>query len=77
MININSIWSSALDKLAVEMPSSVSFEVWIKNLEPVCVLDNKLVLSTATEFSVKHIEKNFIGLIDECVSAASGIRSLL
>ena len=75
MININNIWNTALDRLSVKIPSTTAFEIWIKNLEPVCVLDNKLVLSTATEFSVKHIEKNFIGMIDECVSAASGILS--
>lgn len=73
MININSIWSSALDKLAVEMPSSVSFEVWIKNLEPVCVSDNKLVLAAYSASAARHIEKNYSEIIDTCVVSSSGM----
>ena len=75
MININNIWSTALDKLSVEMPSSVSFEVWIKNLEPVCVSDNKLVLAASSASAVRHIENKYSDILDECISASNEMLS--
>ena len=75
MININSIWESALDKLSIEMPSTVSFSLWIKPLEPVCVSDNKLVLATSSLTAKKQIENNYAYIINECVVAASNMLS--
>ena len=74
MININSIWNSALDKLSVEM-TSVTFEVWIKNLEPVCVSENRLVLMTPSASALNIINKNYIETINDCVTKASGLLS--
>lgn len=69
-MEITNIWNDVLDNLTKKI-SAVSYEVWIKNLEPFCLKDNTLILSTKLESSVKTINKMYLDLIKEAVKANS------
>lgn len=45
MINIEEFWEDAKDELSKSI-QAISYEVWIEKLEPVCFVDNAIVLST-------------------------------
>ena len=68
MININDIWKTTLDELS-KLMQVVTFEVWIEKLEPVCVYDNKLVLSAPTVIAKRTIENKHQDTIDEVLVA--------
>ena len=45
MINIEEFWEDAKNDLSISI-QAISFEVWIDKLEPVCFVDNAIVLAT-------------------------------
>lgn len=68
MININDFWSKAKTELSISM-QAISYEVWIEKLEPVCFVDNALVLSTISASSKKTIDMRYLDAIKEVVGA--------
>lgn len=70
MIDVNEIWIKAKDKLSIAV-QTVSFEVWIETLDPICFIDNRLVLATVTSSAKNMIEKKYLDTIKECVRAVN------
>ncbi len=75
MLDIDKLWSDVSDKLSAQM-ITVSYEVWIKNLEPVCVTkDGALVLLAASQSAKKMVNKNYQTLIDTAVKESNSLLS--
>ena len=56
MNNLNGLWQKICDELSKEV-TAVSFDLWIKSLEPVTVKDNTLYLSTTSETAKLRVLK--------------------
>lgn len=69
-MNIQEIWASAQDKLQTEV-SAVSFELWIKSLEPIDLKNGILYLSTTSETAKQRILNLHKGEIFVAVTGAS------
>ncbi len=69
-MNIQEIWASAQDKLQKEV-SAVSFELWIKSLEPIDLKKGILYLSTTSEMAKQRILTLHKGEIFVAVTGAS------
>ena len=71
-MNINSIWNEAVNSLKNQV-SSVSYDLWIKSLEPIDVIDGILYLSTTStnakdrvlKLHSEQIKDTVHGLTDE------------
>ena len=72
-IDLFEIWPNILDEIA-KTTSSISFDVWIKTLEPVDIKENVLVISTPTKSSKSVLQKKYKSLI---VKAANKVYSAI
>lgn len=68
MIDINTFWDDVKFNLSSELPT-ISFEVWIDTLKPVCFVDSALILSTNAVTTKKTVEKKFLDSITKAVIA--------
>lgn len=66
MININSLWDDVKNRLSAKI-QAISFEVWIQKLEPVCFVQNQLVLLANSKSAKQTIEQRFSDTILETV----------
>lgn len=62
MINIKDLWNEIMLTLETQM-SAVSFEVWIKTLEPLCIAGHQLVLLAPSVSAKNLINKNYKNII--------------
>lgn len=62
MSNIQDIWSNMLTTLEIEA-SAIQFDVWLKPLEPVEIIDNKLVLLASSSQARDFIASRFSQLL--------------
>lgn len=80
MIDINAFWNDAKAVLETKI-QTISFEVWIDKLEPVCFVNGALALSTLSAASKKTIEQRYLDLIKETVqslnSSISGVEIIM
>lgn len=67
MINIEEFWEDAKDELSKSI-QAISYEVWIEKLEPVCFVDNAIVLSTISANAKRTIDTRYKDTIKEVVS---------
>ena len=68
MINIEEFWENAKDELSISI-QAISYEVWIEKLEPVCFVDNAMVLSTISANAKRTIDTRYLDTIKEVVSS--------
>lgn len=68
MINIEEFWEDAKNDLSISI-QAISFEVWIDKLEPVCFVDNAIVLATISANAKKTIDSRYRDAIKEVVSS--------
>lgn len=68
MINIEEFWEDAKDELSKSI-QAISYEVWIEKLEPVCFVDNAIVLSTISANAKRTIDTRYKDTIKEVVSS--------
>lgn len=68
MINIEEFWENAKDELSISI-QAISYEVWIEKLEPVCFVDNAIVLSTISANAKRTIDTRYLDTIKEVVSS--------
>jgi len=66
-ININEIWDKAMDLISNKL-TAVSFDVWIKTIEPVELKGNCLVLATPSTSSKKVLKNNYKTIITGCLN---------
>ncbi len=68
-LNIGKIWQDAMELISNEM-TAISFDVWIKTIEPAELKDNTLVLATPSLSSKKVLTKNYKNIIISSVNKA-------
>lgn len=68
MINLEEFWENAKDELSISI-QAISYEVWIEKLEPVCFVDNAIVLSTISANAKRTIDTRYLDTIKEVVSS--------
>jgi len=68
MINIEEFWADAKDELSKSM-QVLSYEVWVDSLEPLCFIENSLVLVTLTKLAKRTIEEKYLDSIKDVVSS--------
>ncbi len=62
MINIDDFWKEAKSELSKEL-NSISYDVWIDKLEPVCFVKNALILATYSYSAKKTIDGKYLDTI--------------
>jgi len=72
-VDLDEIWPSILEEIA-KNTSSISFDVWIKTIEPVDIKENVLVINTPTKSSKGILQKKYKNVI---VKAANKIYSAI
>lgn len=68
MINIEEFWQDAKNELSISM-QTISYEVWIDKLEPVCFKDDAIVLCSSTANAKRTIDTRYRDTIKEIVSS--------
>lgn len=63
-INLDTFWQEVQEKISREM-TAISFDVWIKTLEPVSLQQNTLVVSTPSASSKNVVLNNYKTLIEQ------------
>ena len=71
MNDINEIWDSVLAQMAEEI-SAVSFETWIKTVEPVEIKGNEIVLSVKNSLNKNMLMTKFRSMLESCIEMAAG-----
>ena len=74
MKEITEIWESVLKQMAEEI-SAVSFDTWIKPINPVEITGNEITLSVKSALNKNMVMTKFRSMIESCPEYASG-RSL-
>ncbi|MBQ7466678.1 MAG: chromosomal replication initiator protein DnaA [Clostridia bacterium] len=71
-IDIGEIWNNAKELIANDKKvTAISFDVWIKTLEPVEIKGNAMVLATPSLSSKKYLVKNYKTKIASCLNQAN------
>ena len=67
MVNIEEFWDNAKNELSKTM-QAISYEVWVEKLEPVCFVENKLILASVSATSKKTIDNRYKDVIKNVVN---------
>lgn len=77
MINITEFWNNVNYNLSISL-ETLNYQLWIEKLEPVCFVNNSLVLMTITQLSKKKINSVYRELIrDEAKKINSFIDDII
>lgn len=68
MINIEEFWEDAKNELSISI-QTISYEVWIEKLEPVCFANDAIVLATISQNAKRTIDTRYRDTIKEVVSS--------
>ncbi|MDD3831672.1 MAG: chromosomal replication initiator protein DnaA [Clostridia bacterium] len=64
MASVMQIWDKVTEEIEKKV-SALTFDLWIKTLEPICIYKNRLVLYVTTEANYNIILKRFYKIIKE------------
>ncbi len=70
--SLQDLWFSVCEECKT-MISDVSYNTWIKDLVPVKMSNDTLLLSIYTPFKKDVIESNFMPVLEKCVKSVSGL----
>lgn len=65
-LNIKEVWDKTLKLIKTEL-TEVSFNTWLKTIDPVCIKGNKFVLSVPNEFNKEILENRYVSLISNAL----------
>ncbi len=68
MLKAKEIWNGMLTSLEVEV-NAVTFDVWIKTLEPVNIVDGRIVLLAPSDGARKFVYDKFSAVLDDAVNS--------
>ena len=68
MINIDEFWANVSTELSISM-NTLHYQLWIEHLEPVCFINNSLVLMTITEMAKRTIDAKYRDVIKEVANS--------
>ena len=69
--NINDIWQKTLQNLKTQL-SDVSFDTWIRVIQPLTIKDNEIVLSVPNEFTKNILQSRYIDTISGSLKEVIG-----
>ena len=69
--NLNNIWNEALALIKVEL-TEVSFNTWLKTINPIAITDNKIILAAPNEFTKGILEGRYLILIKNAIAQVVG-----
>lgn len=64
--NLESIWNNTLNLIKVEL-TEVSFNTWLKTIEPISISEDNIVLAAPNEFTKGILEGRYLNLIKNAV----------
>jgi chromosomal replication initiation ATPase DnaA len=67
MLSKNDIWNKALYNIQ-GIINKQSFDMWLKDTEPVMLLENRLTIKVADEVAQRHISDNYSSTLSAIVS---------
>ncbi|KNF07298.1 chromosomal replication initiator protein DnaA [Gottschalkia purinilytica] len=70
-LNLDEIWISSLKLIKSEL-TDVSFNTWLKTIEPITINDNNIVLGAPNEFTKGILEARYLTLIKNALKQVSG-----
>lgn len=65
--NLEELWLSSLAIIRTEL-TEVSFNTWLKTIEPITISDNRIVLGAPNEFTKSILEARYLTLIQNAVN---------
>jgi len=65
-VNLDQIWESVLSLIKVEL-TEVSFNTWLKSIEPISLNEGKIVLGAPNDFTKGILEGRYINLIKNAI----------
>ena len=74
--NINKLWEDALPFIKLEL-TDVSFNTWIKTIEPLAIIDNIFYLSVPNDFTKGILESRYMDLIINSLKEVSSNQYLV
>lgn len=75
-IDIHKLWHDAMEEISKNV-SALTFDVWIKSLDVVDIVENKIILSTTTADTKARLLKNYKDvIIDSCNKLYRAITNL-
>lgn len=72
MPDASTLWRDTLSKLEVTI-STLSYELWLKDLEAIAISGNTLILSNESDSRINAVNKNYINQIQEALSSVNDI----
>ena len=69
--NLDSIWNEVLDIIKIEL-TEVSFNTWLKTVDPIAITEDKLILAAPNEFTKGILEGRYFNLIKNAIAQATG-----
>lgn len=73
MDNVKELWEKMLTNLEIEV-SAVTFDVWLKTMEPISIMDGKLILMVPAEGNSRFVSEKFS---DKLVAAMKEVNPLM
>lgn len=70
--NINDLWARALQYMKAQL-SDVSFDTWIRAIQPLLLNDNEIVLSVPNEFTKNILQSRYIETIAGSLKEVTGV----
>lgn len=70
-LSLDELWSNSLKLIKMEL-TEVSFNTWLKTIEPVTISDNRIVLGAPNEFTKGILEARYLTLIRNAIKQVSG-----
>lgn len=65
--SLDNIWTQVLNLIKVEL-TEVSFNTWLKTIEPISISEDKVVLAAPNEFTKGILEGRYLNLIDSALT---------
>src|SRR5690554_1566178 len=69
--NLDQIWEDVLNLIKVEL-TEVSFNTWLKSIEPISLTDEEIVLGAPNDFTKGILEGRYFNLIRNAINQISG-----
>lgn len=68
--NLEELWLNSLDIIKTEL-TEVSFNTWLKTIEPIAINDNRIMLGAPNEFTKGILEARYLTLIQNAINQVS------
>ena len=68
--DLEELWLNSLDIIRTEL-TEVSFNTWLKTIEPIAINNNRIMLGAPNEFTKSILEARYLTLIQNAINQAS------